>query len=244
MLKTRITQILLAIIALTILNCAAVPKVDVYLESLCPGCQEFSLGSFSNYLQNPDFLKLANVTFYPYGNAKENKVDSHYEFTCQHGINECYGNVVEVCGLNKMSHVDGLHFMVCMENGIRTYGNYINKALIHCVQDQALLNDILACSTNQEGNLLQHLVAEATPSNHQYVPWIQFNGVHDEAIETKLMENMNDFLCGLEGNKDLEGCKNKEVIIQIHNIVYNNYNAPIQTCSNNFLNEFELKFLN
>ncbi len=225
------------------MNSAAIPQIDVYFETLCPGCQNFIGGSFADYLQNPDFLSLAHVNFYPYGNAKESQSGDHYEFTCQHGPNECYGNVVETCGLNKMSYEDGLNFMVCMENGIRTYDKYINKALIHCVQDQTLSKSILDCAVNNEGNSLQHAVAQATPANHKYVPWIHFNGEHDPKIESALLENMNDYLCGLEGNKNLAGCdKSKEENKHFVKSVYLNFNSLTQKCPNTFLLE-SMKFL-
>ena len=40
----------------------------------------------------------ANVTFVPYGFAETTEVDGGgYEFSCQHGADECYGNIVQAC---------------------------------------------------------------------------------------------------------------------------------------------------
>jgi len=237
------TLLLITITTISLLNCADIPKIDVFVESLCPDCEDFIGGSFANYLQNPDYLQLAEVNFYPYGNANEKKVGDHYEFTCQHGSNECYGNVVEVCSLSKMSYEDGLEYMVCMEDGIRTFEKNINNALVNCVQDQNLLQSILNCALSEEGNLLQHNVAQKTPSNHKYVPWIQVNGVHDAKIEAALLENMNDYLCGLEGNSYLEGCQKKEDNSQVSKNLYKNFNSLTQNCPNLYIIEGE-KFLN
>ena len=44
---------------------------------------------------------MANVTFYPYGNANEREESNGtYKFHCQHGDNECNGNMVETCFIN------------------------------------------------------------------------------------------------------------------------------------------------
>lgn len=37
-----------------------------------------------------------NITLVPYGNAKESQQGSTYTWTCQHGTNECFGNLLEV----------------------------------------------------------------------------------------------------------------------------------------------------
>jgi interferon gamma-inducible protein 30 len=234
--KKAILLLIITIATLSLINSAAVPQIDLYVESLCSDCQDFIGGSFAKYLQNPDYASLAHINFYPYGNAKEVKVGENYEFTCQHGANECYGNIIETCSLNKMSHEEGLKFMICMENGIRTYDKNINKALEHCVEEQTLVQSIIDCAHGTEGNLLQHAVAQATPANHNYVPWIHFNGEHDKSIEAALLENMNEFLCGLEGNKHNAVCgKSNGEKSLFEKSIYKNFNSLTQKCPNIFL---------
>ena len=38
-----------------------------------------------------------HVNFVAYGNADTVEVDGGYEFKCQHGEDECYGNYVQAC---------------------------------------------------------------------------------------------------------------------------------------------------
>ena len=99
------------------------PQIDVYIEVLCPDTQYFIKNSFAKYLKNPSYRELANISFIPFGNGKEYKVGNRYKFTCQHGPNECYGNTVSVCALNKLSYKKGLDFIVCFEKVIPLYRN-------------------------------------------------------------------------------------------------------------------------
>jgi interferon gamma-inducible protein 30 len=173
-----------------------IPQIDVYVESLCPDCQNFIKDSFSLFLKNPSFSQLAKVNFIPFGNAKENKVGDKYEFTCQHGPNECYGNTVNNCALSKLSYENGLNFMVCFDGAIVKFSKDVKKALEECIENQQLHDDIISCADNMEGNNLMHIAAQKTPE-HKYVPWIHFNGKHDIDIENRILSDMNEYLCSL-----------------------------------------------
>ena len=47
-------------------------------------------------------LDIVNITFVPYGNAKElyRPETKLYQFYCQHGAEECYGNLIQTCVIN------------------------------------------------------------------------------------------------------------------------------------------------
>lgn len=231
----KVSLLLLAILGS--MNCAA-PKIDVFVESLCPDCEDFIGGSFRHFLDNPELSSLATITFYPYGNAHEKQNGDNWEFTCQHGENECYGNTVEVCGLNNMNALEGQNFMVCMESNIKSNNKNINKALDACVEDQDLFKTILKCALGKEGNELQHSIALQTP-DHKYVPWIQFNGVHDNNVEGKILDNLSKFVCSLGDNNQLDACKN----IRQKSVLYTNFNSMTQRCLNKFMYQDDSKFL-
>ena len=92
---------LLAILVLCIYSWnieAASDKVDValYYETLCPYCKQFITGQLVRaYVTIPDII---NITIVPYGNAHETYDSSTqtYQFTCQHGPEECVGNLIHV----------------------------------------------------------------------------------------------------------------------------------------------------
>ena len=57
-----------------------------------------------------------NVTFVPYGFAETTEVDGGgYEFSCQHGADECYGNIVQACTIAHTEDRDTkVGLIVCM----------------------------------------------------------------------------------------------------------------------------------
>nr|CAH7740314.1 unnamed protein product [Callosobruchus chinensis] len=70
-------------------------KVSLYYETLCPGCVEFVQKQLLPvYNEFEDYLQLDIV---PFGNADYEKVGKKWKFTCQHGPDECYGNVIHAC---------------------------------------------------------------------------------------------------------------------------------------------------
>jgi interferon, gamma-inducible protein 30 len=72
----------------------AVPKVSVglYVESLCPYCRRFITDTFAKTLDAAGVKDVIDVAFVPWGNAK--LVDGNV--TCQHGADECVGNIIQV----------------------------------------------------------------------------------------------------------------------------------------------------
>jgi interferon gamma-inducible protein 30 len=97
--------------------------------------------------------------------------------TCQHGATECKMNTLQNCaialaGKNTSQWVSMVH---CLE----THGVNQQKFLTTCATaadyDLAALN---TCWTGAQGKALDQAAFKATPSDHQYVPWVTVNGVN------------------------------------------------------------------
>ena len=77
---------------------AANDKVNfsLYYETLCPYCRQFITNQLSRAYDN--ILDIINITIIPYGNAHEifDTTSQTYKFTCQHGPDECVGNLIHV----------------------------------------------------------------------------------------------------------------------------------------------------
>jgi len=128
---------------------------------------------------------IMTVSIYPYGNAQENQVNATWwEFQCQHGDEECAGNLIETCAMNLYpSTPKWLPFINCVEHGGDpvTFGQ-------QCAQQTGLdLNKIQNCTGSIQGNMWEHTMGAATDvAQIQYTPWVTINGQHSTDAENNL----------------------------------------------------------
>jgi interferon gamma-inducible protein 30 len=166
-------------------------KVDFYSESYCPGCESYSTTQLQSTLTT--IGTIVDFRAFPYGNANEKQnADGTWSFTCQHGVNECIGNMYEACAIehnnstNTTSHIPTWWpFYYCMEKS----GNAADTAVASaCAKNNGLdWSVITACSTTTDpakgstadGNPLMHKYAVDTNNlvpPHQWTPWVVVNG--------------------------------------------------------------------
>jgi len=71
-------------------------NVTLYYETLCPYCQQFITTQVAQAFST--ILDIINITLVPYGNAHETyQPDTQlYQYVCQHGADECLGNLIHV----------------------------------------------------------------------------------------------------------------------------------------------------
>ncbi|KAL8589550.1 hypothetical protein ACOMHN_015936 [Nucella lapillus] len=189
---------------------APVVSFELYFESDCPYCQLFIADQLY-----PTFTKVGsimNLTLVPFGNAEEKMQGDHWEFTCQHGKEECVGNLLETCAIHVMKgdYTRIMPFINCIESS----QNYPMKAVKVCAgQHGAPLGEIMQCYNSTEGNLLEHQMAQRTDAlkpSHQYVPWVVLNGVHTEKINTEATENLLKLICDTYTGPKPEACSKPE----------------------------------
>lgn len=175
-------------------------RLDLYMESLCPDCI-----NFVDTMLYPTWKKFAGTNImalhaYPYGNAHEvlDQTTGLWNFTCQHGKNECTGNLIENC-VQKYTNFDTMKYFpifYCMESSADPVA-----AARKCVTSAGLNWDtIKKCASGKEGNVLMHATAEVTgrlDPPHKYVPWIVVNGIHTETIQQEAQNNLPKLLCDM-----------------------------------------------
>ena len=143
---------------------------------------------------------IMNLTVVPYGNAKETwrNETQLWQFSCQHGSNECWGNLLHSCLIYYYPDVnDHMPYIYCMESDDQ---DDIKTASITCAKKSPKIsyNQLMSCMNSKLGNDLQHqnaLMTEALNPPHKYVPWVTLNGVHTEDIETQAEADLVALIC-------------------------------------------------
>ncbi|XP_066985793.1 uncharacterized protein [Macrobrachium rosenbergii] len=88
-------------------------KVTVYLQSLCPDTVRFFLRQL--YPTWQDLQDIMDLEFVPFGKARATPSESGgFKFVCQHGEEECYGNLVMTCVQNSLPISTQVEFFHCM----------------------------------------------------------------------------------------------------------------------------------
>ncbi|XP_075467178.1 gamma-interferon-inducible lysosomal thiol reductase [Ascaphus truei] len=170
-------------------------QVELYYESLCGGCRKFlALQLFPTWLMLNDIM---NVTLVPYGNAAEKNISGKWEFTCQHGTEECLGNMIEACLMHYLENITDYFLVIfCMETS-----NNVTDALQSCLavyQPDLSTKKVFECVNSDLGNKLMHQNAQRTEAlnpPHQYVPWIVINGKHSDDLQARAQAALFNLVC-------------------------------------------------
>merc|ERR1719348_2326702 len=81
-------------------------KITVFYESLCLDSVSFiNEQLYPTWMTFPDEL---TISFKPFGKANFTENDQSWDFTCQHGPNECWGNKVQACALKKIPDTESI----------------------------------------------------------------------------------------------------------------------------------------
>lgn len=158
-----------------------------------------------------DFWKICNFNLYPYGNAKRTKNGDTWNFTCQHGVRECEGNIIETCALKLNADAfdtKALPFIICLESSTNDWNAQGKKC---ATQVGISWDDITACTKSKQGNDWQVELAVATETlvpAHTYVPWVVVNKQHSSSSESAVISNMVRYVCSIyKGSVKIDACK-------------------------------------
>ncbi|KAG7456579.1 hypothetical protein MATL_G00237290 [Megalops atlanticus] len=170
-------------------------QVALYYESLCPGCRGFLTQQlFPTWTMLQDIM---GVELVPYGNAQETFDGQKYKFTCQHGEDECFGNMIETCVLNCAGSA-AFQIISCMESAFDVLS--AGEPCVKLYAPSIKWDSIMKCVKGDLGNKLMHENAQKTGAlkpPHKFVPWVTINGEHTDDIQQKAMSSLFNLVCSL-----------------------------------------------
>ncbi|NWV01967.1 GILT reductase, partial [Upupa epops] len=187
---------------------AAPVELSLFYESLCPACREFLVKQlFTTWLLLP--TEVLNITLVPYGNAKEKNISGKWHFECQHGPEECLGNMIQTCLMHTAQNFSTYFPVIfCLESG-----SSATKNLEACLQVYAPQLDghrIASCVRGDMGATLMHRNAQLTQAldpPHQFVPWVVINGKHTDELQAQAEASLLRLICQLYQGEKPEACR-------------------------------------
>jgi len=170
--------------------------LSVYYETLCPDSLRFIALQVDKAYKK--FNNDLHVNFKPFGFASYENVDGSWLFECQHGPDECYGNMMHACLTNLVSEEEGLTpLMICVVN----YGSTSLQAAEQCLASTTTSSitavDVEECMMNEGGELLHSLgveTKELDPPPYG-VPWTLFNEEFNEEDFLAAEKDLIGVLC-------------------------------------------------
>lgn len=201
-------------------------SINLYYETKCPDCVEFINQTLSQLWADEELREHLNITINPYGNAMSvptAKVSDGYKFfhaettgagwdyvhICQHGADECLGNLIQACAIEKVEQKKYMSMVICMASEPQ-WG--IEKLAYECM-DKAKIDPkpIKDCVTSTHGNQLMAQLGKATGEvqGRKGTPWVMVGGINLENV-TDLMRSACHGL--LNGPKTCAGFKDTDIV--------------------------------
>jgi len=183
-------------------------NIEVYYETRCPGCIMFINQTLEPLWRTKGIYDVLNVTLYTYGNAMTiplKEVSEGYKFwhpkttgadytdvhICQHGGDECMGNMVQLCAKDIETNDKYMELVFCM-SATTIQGYSVEKSSFECMQRAKIDHDkVRDCVQGPKGNKLMTSTGEQTAmlKGRKGTPWVMINNVHaaDEVMENSTL---------------------------------------------------------
>ncbi|KAJ0252875.1 hypothetical protein HA466_0119960 [Hirschfeldia incana] len=158
-------------------------KVNLYYESLCPGCQKFIV----NYLVkifDSDLNTITDLKLVPFGNAE---VSDNLTVTCQHGEEECKLNAIEACAIRTWPDPKKHYWFIrCVEKDTANWESCLKNS-----RRKKAINDCYNSDLHKTLILAYANMTLSLKPQPQYVPWVTLNSKPLDAVN---VQNPGDFV--------------------------------------------------
>lgn len=177
-----------------------VVKLDVYYECLCPDSRYFVLHQLLPTLEAVG--SMLEVNMWPYGKATTRVTSDGYEFDCQHGEQECIGNMFHACVEEKVEDAaKRLEMIKCMISD-----NYEpENSAKNCASESGVdFQEILTCATGAQGQELHYqagLKTQALSPKVSFIPTIEID--ESQMSQKAILKNLLKEVCAVYSSKYL-----------------------------------------
>ncbi|KAH8312150.1 hypothetical protein KR044_009600, partial [Drosophila immigrans] len=185
--------------------------VAVYYESLCPDSAKFITEQLYPALKS-ELRDVVEITFVPFGKSHYSTLGSDVTFTCHHGPNECYGNKVHACAIDKIQsdsyRLDStresltLDFINCLMKAGKNFPDNVYPGQRCASESQVNWENIKVCANSTEGSALLRQAGDVTMKLKEpltSVPTILFNEQFDSKVNQNAQLNFVGTLCRYVG---------------------------------------------
>lgn len=172
-------------------------SIEVYYETRCPGCVMFINQTLEPLWRHTGLTGVLNISMYTYGNGMTvpvANISDGYRFwhedttgkawkdvqICQHGSDECLGNLVQVCTKDVASNAKYMELIFCMA-ATTIQGYSTEKSTFDCMVKAGVdTKKVKTCVRSPRGNQLMTDVGKLTNAvqGRLGTPWVMIQGQH------------------------------------------------------------------
>lgn len=160
-------------------------KVELFMESLCPDTHRFVKGPLSKVAHDRSIMDIVDLNMYIFGKGQQ-KSKNPQQFICQHGPDECQGNLVENCFIKYTNPGDAIDALVCLHDMRKFDENAIIACSKKLEDPEGIRENVLNCIKG-EGSYLLQKAYDKTP-HLSYVPSMRINKGKVEPASANLKE--------------------------------------------------------
>jgi len=177
-------------------------QVEVYYEVWCPDSRRYIIDQALPAWEK--FEAIVDLHWKPYGKASHVKSETEntgYTFECQHGPEECMGNMIHACAVKHVKDSRVLNKLIgCMMQDNRDIKANAEKCII---SHEVNWKQIQSCSESKEGGELLAVLGDDTKSlkpRVHFIPTVQINGSQDN--QKLMLKDLSKAICELYKQKD------------------------------------------
>jgi len=173
-------------------------KVNIYYEADCPYCKNFVAGEFAPFLTEDCVQSQTDFTWIPFGNAQV----SGDTVSCQHGDDECFGNRLHLCAMEKYGNPsDELDKWIgCVMTNLMIPGKNSRDRDTYAPCNDGDADALTQCADNPRSlDALKAAGQETLAAAPQQVPWV----VLEESSTYNLQTMTVSSICATMQEKNL-----------------------------------------